>query len=225
MRPRFLLFFFFCLLFFCGGDLATKDDLTKQKKEFQEELKKIKNDLLERQMNLGEEILSLQNKIEEISGNLSLQDYQSMQQGEKINLLEENLLALKKRNFEEFASLNKSLDTLQNALLRLKKKIEQLSSSQEKSSLSSKQDRERIEKKINIFLEEVTKENNRLRKRIAKLEKTVYLVGIYHTVKPGENVSLIAQKYKTSIAEIIKANKLEDPEILSVGQRLFIPKK
>jgi len=205
--------------------LATKDDLTKQKKEFQEELKKIKNDLLERQMNLGEEILSLQNKIEEISGNLSLQDYQSTQQGEKINLLEENLLALKKRNFEEFVSLNKSLDTLQNALLRLKKNIEQLSSSQEKSSLSSKEDRERIEKKINIFLEEVTKENNRLRKRIAKLEKTVYLVGIYHTVKPGESVSLIAQKYKTSTAEIIKANKLEDPEMLSVGQRLFIPKK
>jgi len=205
--------------------LATKDDLTKQKKEFQEELKKIKNDLLERQMNLGEEILSLQNKIEEISGNLSLQDYQSTQQGGKIKLLEENLLALKKKDFEEFASLNKNLDNLQNALLRLKKKIEQLSSSQEKSSLSSKQDRERIEKKINIFLEEVTKENNRLRKRIAKLEKTVYLVGIYHTVKPGENVSLIAQKYKTSIAEIIKANKLEDPEILSVGQRLFIPKK
>ena len=205
--------------------MATKDDLTKQKEEFQEELKKIKNDLLERQMNLGEEILSLQNKIEEISGNLSLQDYQSTQQGEKINLLEENLLALKKKDFEEFASLNKNLDNLQNALLRLKKKIEQLSSSQEKSSLSSKEDRERIEKKINIFLEEVTKENNRLRKRIAKLEKTVYLVGIYHTVKPGENVSLIAQKYKTSIAEIIKANKLENPEILSVGQRLFIPKK
>ena len=205
--------------------MVTQNDLIKQKKEFQEELKKIKNDLLERQMNLGEEILSLQNKIEEISGNLSLQDYQLTQQGEKINLLEENLLALKKKDFKEFASLNKNLDNLQNALLQIKKKIEQLSSSQEKSSLSSKEDRERIEKKINIFLEEVTKENNRLRKRIAKLEKTVYLVGTYHTVKPGETLSLIAQKYKTSIAEIIKANKLENPEMLSVGQRLFIPKK
>jgi len=224
MRLKFLLSLF-VLLFLCGGDLVTQNDLIKQKKEFQEELKKIKNELLERQMNLSEEILSLQNKIEEVTGNLSLQNYQLTQQGEKIKLLEENLLALKKKNFEGFSSLNKNLDNLQNALLQLKKKIEQLSSSQEKSSLSSKEDRERIEKKINIFLEEVTKENNRLRKRIAKLEKTVYLVGTYHTVKPGESLSLIAQKYKTSIAEIIKANKLEDPEILSVGQRLFIPKK
>ena len=224
MRLKFLLSLL-VLLFFCAGDLVTQNDLIEQKKEFQEELKKIKNNLLERQMNLSEEILSLQNKIEEISGNLSLQDYQSTQQGKKINLLEESLLALKKKDFEEFASLNKNLDNLQNALLQLKKKIEQLSSSQEKSFLSSKEDRERIEKKINIFLEEVTKENNRLRKRIAKLEKTVYLVGTYHTVKPGESLSLIAQKYKVSIEEIIKANKLEDPEMLSVGQRLFIPKK
>ncbi len=223
MRLKFLLSLF-VLLFLCGGDLATQNDLIKQKKEFQEELKKIKNDLLKRQMNLSEEILSLQNKIEEATGKISQQDYQSTQQGEKINLLEENLLALKKKEFEGFASLNKNLDNLQNALLRLKEKIEQLFSSQEKSSLSSKEDRERIEEKINIFLEEVTKENNRIRKRIAKLEKTVYLVGTYHTVKPGENLSLIAQKYKTSIEEIIKANKLENPEILSVGQRLFIPK-
>ncbi len=224
MRLKFFLSFFI-LLFLCGSDLATINDLSEQKKAFREELEKTQNELLEREMNLSEEILSLKNKIEEITGKLSRQNYQVMQQGKKIDLLEEVLLALKKNDFENLSILNKNLDELGKALLQLKKEIGEFSSAQEKSSLSAKEDRERIEKKINIFLEEATKENNRLRKRIAKLEKTVYLVGTYHTVKQGETLSIIAQKYKVPMGEIIKANKLDDPEMLSIGQRLFIPKK
>ncbi|MCK4245046.1 MAG: LysM peptidoglycan-binding domain-containing protein [Candidatus Omnitrophica bacterium] len=219
---------FLCLLFFCGGDLATKDDLIKQEKELQtirEELKKIKEDLLERQVNLSEEILSLKNKIDGMTGNISTEEYRSTQQGKRLNLLEESLLALRKKESENITSINENLANLQKGLLELKEGIEKLSSAQRELSLSHNEEKEEIEKKLQILLEEVTKENNKLRKRIAKLEKEIYSVGVYHTVKEGETLSLIAQRYKIPLKEIIKANKIEDPTMLAIGQRLFIPKK
>ncbi len=228
MRSK-LLLLLFVLLFFCGGgSLATKDDLVKQEKELQtikEELKKIKEELLERQMNLSEEILLLESKIEGVTGNISKEEYQSTRQGRKLNRLEENLLALSKKESENIASINENLANLQNALLELKEGIEKLSSAQKKLSLSNKEGKEEIEKKLQILLEEVTEENNKLREKITKLEKEIYLVGVYHTVKQGETLSLIAQRYKVPLKEIIKANKIEDPTMLSIGQRLFIPKK
>lgn len=235
MRLKFCLLFFILLFFWGagpfpleGGELATKDDLIRQEREIQaikENIEKMRENLQQRQMNLSEEILSLKNKIEEITGNISKGEYRSNQQGERLNLLEENLLLLRKRESEEFAAINKNLTNLQNALLELKEEIEELFSGQRKLSLSQKDDKGEIEKKVGILLEEVTKENNRIRKRIAKLEKTLYLVGVYHTVKEGETLSIIAEKYKVPMEKIIKANKIEDPAMLSVGQRLFIPKK
>jgi len=48
---------------------------------------------------------------------------------------------------------------------------------------------------------------------------------IIHKVKPGENLSLIAKKYNTTVREIIRLNKLKKPYIIRPGQRLKIPKK
>ena len=46
---------------------------------------------------------------------------------------------------------------------------------------------------------------------------------ITHTVKRGESLSAIAQKYQVSISKIKEANDLEDTR-LQIGQRLTIPK-
>lgn len=54
--------------------------------------------------------------------------------------------------------------------------------------------------------------------------------GYYHTVAKGETLWAIAKAYRKngidiSVEEIRTANKLSGNKVLSVGQRLFIPKK
>lgn len=45
----------------------------------------------------------------------------------------------------------------------------------------------------------------------------------YHTVRRGENVSLIAQRYGTSVSTIARANNLNRNYLIRAGQRLRIP--
>lgn len=45
----------------------------------------------------------------------------------------------------------------------------------------------------------------------------------YHTVKPGENLYVIASKYGVTVSEIAKANRLQQKSVITVGSRLHIP--
>ena len=47
--------------------------------------------------------------------------------------------------------------------------------------------------------------------------------GYEHIVRPGETLSTIAKAYNVTTKAIIDANKISNPNILSVGQKLFIP--
>ena len=44
-----------------------------------------------------------------------------------------------------------------------------------------------------------------------------------HTVKKGENLSYLAQKYDVSVSAIMSANNLSSKHVLRIGQRLLIP--
>ena len=46
---------------------------------------------------------------------------------------------------------------------------------------------------------------------------------IFHIVKPGENLFRIGKAYDISIEELAKANRLKDPSLIFVGQRILIP--
>ena len=47
-----------------------------------------------------------------------------------------------------------------------------------------------------------------------------------HTVKSGDTLSQIAEKYRTSLKAILQANKnIKDPNMIKVGQSIIIPKK
>ena len=52
---------------------------------------------------------------------------------------------------------------------------------------------------------------------------TTEVTPLIHVVQYGENLTLIAHHYGTSIAAIVRANGLHDPSYLRVGQRLVIP--
>lgn len=47
--------------------------------------------------------------------------------------------------------------------------------------------------------------------------------GIEHTVRPGETLYIISKAYGVSSKTIIDLNNIQDPDRLSVGQKLFIP--
>ncbi len=108
-------------------------------------------------------------------------------------------------------------------------------------------------KKLQDILEEVSKENERLIQEINKsrgaatsgaissdssasgsvnvYNKTTMDTGqepdlskgFYHVVESGESLSKIAARYQVSIDNIIKANGMDNPDSLYMGQKLFIP--
>ena len=48
--------------------------------------------------------------------------------------------------------------------------------------------------------------------------------GIFHIVKPGENLFRIGKAYDVSYEELARANRIQDPRQITVGQRIFIPR-
>lgn len=46
---------------------------------------------------------------------------------------------------------------------------------------------------------------------------------IRYIVKPGDTLSLIADKYHVSLYELIKINKIKNPNIIRVGEGIYIP--
>ncbi|WP_457642569.1 LysM peptidoglycan-binding domain-containing protein [Persephonella sp.] len=88
---------------------------------------------------------------------------------------------------------------------------------------------EKIAKKYGVTVRDIIKENSLKKPYIIypgqKLKIPEKKGFIIHKVKNGENLSLIAQKYKVSVRDIIRANNLKKPYIIRIGQRLKIPIK
>lgn len=47
--------------------------------------------------------------------------------------------------------------------------------------------------------------------------------GKKYVVEPGDTLNLIAEKFDVPLEELIKANNLANPDVLSIGQELIIP--
>lgn len=56
------------------------------------------------------------------------------------------------------------------------------------------------------------------------VEKPKKTYKLYHTVTSSETLTQIAEKYKTTNAKLIKNNKIKDPDLLSIGEKLYILK-
>ena len=56
-------------------------------------------------------------------------------------------------------------------------------------------------------------------------EEMVYITGgkeEYYTVKSGDGLSVIAQKYGTTVAQLVKWNNIKDPDLIYPGQTLRV---
>ncbi|HZJ37611.1 MAG TPA: LysM domain-containing protein, partial [Chthoniobacterales bacterium] len=47
--------------------------------------------------------------------------------------------------------------------------------------------------------------------------------GVYHVVRPGENLYRIGKAYGITIEELARVNGIKDPQRIFSGQRLLIP--
>jgi len=59
--------------------------------------------------------------------------------------------------------------------------------------------------------------------RISDLPKWSPPTSAYHRVQKGESLSVIAQKYRTSVARIVQENNIQKKNMIRVGQRLKVP--
>jgi LysM repeat protein len=66
-------------------------------------------------------------------------------------------------------------------------------------------------------------ELDKLIKQTASAPASGGAYGIEHTVRPGETLSTIATAYGVQVKTLIEVNKIQNPNVLSVGQKLFIP--
>lgn len=58
---------------------------------------------------------------------------------------------------------------------------------------------------------------------LASLEQPTPTAAALYTVQPGDTLSAIAERYNTTVDELVAANGLTDPNVLQVGQTLLIP--
>jgi LysM repeat protein len=84
-------------------------------------------------------------------------------------------------------------------------------------------DREDLLARMQIVLEEVTSENAQLRADLDAIRDQVG-TGYEHEVKRGETLATIASQYGVSVSAIVRENKLTNPDVITVGQKLFIPR-
>ena len=68
-----------------------------------------------------------------------------------------------------------------------------------------------------------TTDKTRRKSKTGSNRASAGMTGYEHVVKKGDTLSAIAAAYKVKSSAIIKANKLQSPDTLITGQKLFIP--
>jgi nucleoid-associated protein YgaU len=87
------------------------------------------------------------------------------------------------------------------------------------------EDKDALLRRMEIILDEVTAENKSLREDLEALRVSVasMATGYTHEVKRGETLAGIAQQYGVSVAAIVEANGISNPNVIAVGKVLTIP--
>jgi LysM repeat protein len=110
----------------------------------------------------------------------------------------------------EIGRISRDLDTLKNQLDNRCAAIER----------KSEDDKREMVARLSGELDKLIKQTS-APAPAAKAAASAY--GIEHVVRPGETLYTIAKAYNVSTRTILDANKIPDPNRLSVGQKLFIP--
>lgn len=155
------------------------------------------------QVRLGEEI----GNIKTVLSNLQ----------ENIGVITERLDRISEEDEKTSENFDETVKKLSDEIIEIKKELSDLTALYE--DLKQKTD-----KRMLLIIEEVTKENEEIRKQIRSIKsESVAATGNYHIVKSGETVSEIARIYGVTISSIMEANGMDDPHKLYIGQKIIIP--
>ncbi len=179
----------------CGtGGLAVKKDVWEAQDDFER-----------RQAGLSEKVLQLEGRITAVEDEMAV--------------LRHAIDDLSKQITDVDGELSRGLEAVrggqQQLGIELEGKVRDVD--QERQS-----DRDDLLRRFQIMLEEVTKENKSLREDLEAIKSAVS-TGYSHTVQRGETLASIAAKYGVTVQEIAAANNITNPNLIAVGQELFIP--
>jgi nucleoid-associated protein YgaU len=183
------------LLSSCGtGGIAVKKDVWDAQTDFER-----------RQAALSEKVLQMENRITAIEEENAAQRHQMGEISRQLAELDADF----SRGIEAIR------DGQQQLGIELEGRIRSVDGDREA-------DRTDILERMEIILDEVTTENRRLREEIESL-RTAVASGGKHVVQRGETLASIASQYGVTVADIVAANRIANPNLISVGQELVIP--
>ena len=179
----------------CGtGGLAVKKDVWDAQDDFER-----------RQAALSEKVLRMENRIMAIEEENAAQRHQMGEVSKQLSELDTDFA----RGIEAVR------DGLEQLGIELEGRIRSVDSDREA-------DREDVIQRMQIILDEVTAENRRLRAEIESVRSAVATGGT-HTVQRGETLASIAATYGVTVADIVAANGISNPNLIAVGQELVVP--
>lgn len=179
----------------CGtGGLAVKKDIWDAQEEFST-----------RQTGLSEKVLQLEGRISGLE--------------ESVGAIERSQENISKQIADLDAELARAIEALRTGQQQLGIELE---SKIRTSDTARKGDRDDVLRRLEIVLDEVTKENKRLTAEVDAV-RAATAEGGTHTVTRGETLASIAAKYGVSVSAMLSANHLADPNLIKVGQKLVVP--
>jgi LysM repeat protein len=179
----------------CGtGGIAVKKDIWDAQEEFST-----------RQAGLSEKVLQLEGRISGLEESVAAVEREQENQTTRIAELDAELA----RGIEAVRSGQQQLG------IELESKIRS-------TDTARKSDRDDVLRRLEIVLDEVTKENKRLTQELDAVKASTAEGGT-HTVSRGETLASIAAKYGVSVSAMLAANHIADPNLIKVGQKLVVP--
>ncbi len=117
------------------------------------------------------------------------------------------------------------LETLEMEIGRISRELDTLSRSVESRCAAierkSEEDKREMINRLSAQLEKLLKQAAPPPAAPAASGGSAY--GYEHIVRQGETISTIAKAYNVTTKAIIDANKIKNPSLIRIGQKLFIP--
>jgi len=139
----------------------------------------------------------------------------------------------------DLTSIQVRVDLLEKRLTRLEGVELRIASleKQEKEMEQSVIETEKSGRSLTLGLDKLSQKFDRLEKTMASVpakSEAPYPIqrmpfplaeGRYHEVRPGDNLSRIAQKYGTSVEELCRLNNMSPNQVIYPGQKLLVAPK
>ncbi|OHE73445.1 MAG: hypothetical protein A2Y14_01300 [Verrucomicrobia bacterium GWF2_51_19] len=140
----------------------------------------------------------------------------------KNGTLQKEVTQLKRERESFLPDSHEALDAIKTQVAALEKRYDE----QKASILKSVQEQvESLSQQMQKIFDSLTKLVQPTRAVKKDFSDDYPQRGVVYTVQPGDTLSVIAQKHKSTVRDLQNANRINNPKDLMVGQNIFIPQK